>query len=62
MPLYLFECDSCANKFEIIQKTWEPPPLCKCGAKTKKVISPFSFRLKGSCWAKDGYMYPKKTK
>lgn len=63
MPLYCFECDSCANKFEVIQKTFEPNPLCdKCNGKTKKVLSSFSFQLKGHAWARDGYSYPKKPK
>lgn len=56
IPLYCFECNSCANKFEIIQKVNDPLPLCdKCNGKTKKVLAPFSFVLKGSCWARDSY-------
>lgn len=56
--LFEYECMSCANKIEIIQKSKDSPPVCSsCGAAAMKKLFPSrtSFILKGKCWARDGY-------
>ena len=53
MPIYEYQCDSCEHKLEIIQKiSDEPMKFCpECGRETlRKLISPVSFRLKGTGW------------
>ncbi len=56
MPLYQFECLSCGNTFELIQKIDSSNPECpECRGETRRLISKSSFRLKGGGWGKDGY-------
>ena len=53
MPIYEYLCDSCHHKLEIIQKiSDEPMRFCpECGEEAlRKLISPVSFRLKGTGW------------
>ena len=52
MPLYEYECDACAHRFEIIRKFSDPPvALCpKCGGQVHKLQSAPAFHLKGSGW------------
>ena len=53
MPIYEYLCDSCNHKLEIIQKiSEEPMRFCpECGKEAlRKLISPVSFRLKGTGW------------
>lgn len=53
MPIYEYECTKCEKSIEVIQKmSDEPIKTCEdCKTPTmKKVISPSSFRLKGSGW------------
>src|SRR6185295_18155838 len=61
MPLYEYECGSCGERFERIQKFSDPPlETCpNCGGLLRKLVSSPAFHLKGSGWyATD---YAKKT-
>lgn len=53
MPLYEYQCESCQNRFERIQKFSDPPietcPLCGKGPVRKLLSSP-AIQFKGSGW------------
>lgn len=57
MPIYEYECLSCGEVHEKIQKfSDEPMSVCpNCGGKLKKLISNTSFVLKGTGWYKTDY-------
>ncbi|KAF0144352.1 MAG: type I antifreeze protein [Nitrospirae bacterium] len=57
MPIYEYECQSCKEVHEKVQKfADEPLTICpKCGGKLKKLISNTSFVLKGTGWYKTDY-------
>lgn len=63
MPLYEYECEACGKRFERWSKetrdfNWTE--ICpEEGAVARRVISPFSFALKGGGWYKDGYQKEK---
>ena len=50
MPLYEFECDVCAHRFEVIQKFTDPHPAAcpKCGGAVTKLLSSPAIQFKGS--------------
>ena len=50
MPLYEYECDVCAHRFEVIQKFTDPPPAAcpKCGGAVTKLLSSPAIQFKGS--------------
>ena len=52
MPLYEYECESCARRVEKIQKFSDPPlEVCPhCGGKMKKLFSSPAIQFKGSGW------------
>ena len=54
MPLYEYQCESCGNRFEKIQKSFSEPPIetCpKCGkGPVRKLISSPAIQFKGSGW------------
>jgi putative FmdB family regulatory protein len=52
MPLYEYQCDACASKFERIQKFSDPPvEICpKCGGGVRKLLSSPAIQFKGSGW------------
>ncbi len=55
MPIYEYQCASCGQKIEVIQKiSDEPLQHCEaCGKDSlKKLISATHFQLKGSGWYK----------
>jgi putative FmdB family regulatory protein len=57
MPIYEYECTSCNNTLEVIQRISEQP-LCscpECSGSLKKLVSVSSFQLKGGGWYADGY-------
>jgi len=65
MPTYVYECSNCKQRIELVQKiTEKTAPLCmdeRCSLREMDtVIVPFTFVLKGSGWAKDGYSGGKK--
>ncbi len=52
MPLYEYQCDKCAHRFEVIQKFSDSPiEVCpKCGGPVKKLLSSPAIQFKGSGW------------
>jgi putative FmdB family regulatory protein len=53
MPLYEYQCESCQERFERIQKFSDPPvDVCpKCGKDSvKKLLSSPAIQFKGSGW------------
>jgi len=50
MPLYEYECNACAHRFEVIQKYSDPPiEICpKCGGAVSKLFSSPAIQFKGS--------------
>ena len=57
MPLYEYECQSCAHRMETLQRMDEAPlTVCpECGGPLKKLISTSGFHFKGSGWYKTDY-------
>ena len=53
MPIYEYECGTCGDHHEVLQKISDPLlKVCpSCGANSlKKLVSAASFRLSGSGW------------
>jgi putative FmdB family regulatory protein len=52
MPLYEYECEKCAHRFEKILKFSDPPiEVCpKCGGPVRKLMSSPAIQFKGSGW------------
>jgi putative FmdB family regulatory protein len=52
MPLYEYQCDACAHRFEVIQKFSDAPiDVCpKCGGSVKKLLSSPAIQFKGTGW------------
>ena len=52
MPLYEYECDACAHRFEKIQKFSDPlVDVCpKCSGHVRKLLSSPAIQFKGSGW------------
>lgn len=51
MPLYEYECLSCGEYTEAIQRVDDPPlKKCQCGGKLKKLVSAPAFQFKGTGW------------
>jgi putative FmdB family regulatory protein len=50
MPLYEYQCDTCGQRFERIQKFSDPPVAAcpACGAPVRKLISSPAIQFKGS--------------
>jgi putative FmdB family regulatory protein len=50
MPLYEYECNACAHRFEVIQKYSDAPiEICpKCGGAVTKLFSSPAIQFKGS--------------
>jgi putative FmdB family regulatory protein len=50
MPLYEYQCDQCAHRFEVIQKYSDPHiEVCpKCGGPVKKLFSSPAIQFKGT--------------
>ena len=52
MPLYEYQCEACAHRFEVIQKFSDAPiDVCpKCGGAVKKLLSSPAIQFKGTGW------------
>ena len=52
MPLYEYQCEACAHRFEVIQKFSDAPiGVCpKCNGVVKKLLSSPAIQFKGSGW------------
>ena len=66
MPIYVFRCDECGEKFERLQKLSDPDPdVCpNCGkphAVRRQVTAP-AFRLAGSGWYETDFKSDKEKK
>ena len=63
MPLYEYQCDACAHRFEVIQKFSDAPiDVCpKCGGAVKKLLSSPAIQFKGSGWYITDYAKSGKT-
>ncbi len=63
MPIYEFQCQSCGNEIEVIQKISDAP-LTDCEAcgkpDLKKMVSAAAFRLSGSGWYETDFKAGKK--
>jgi putative FmdB family regulatory protein len=57
MPIYEYECGSCGERTEAIQKLNEAPlAICpRCGGPLRKLFSAPSFQFKGSGWYATDY-------
>ena len=65
MPLYEYQCESCNNRFEKIQKSYSDPApeACpKCGkGPVRKLISSPAIQFKGTGWYITDYAQKGKT-
>ena len=63
MPLYEYQCDACAHRFEVIQKFSDAPiDVCpKCGGTVKKLLSSPAIQFKGTGWYITDYARAGKT-
>ncbi len=52
MPLYEYQCDACARRFELIRKFSDPPVTdCPtCGGSVQKLLSSPAIQFKGTGW------------
>lgn len=52
MPLYEYQCQSCAHRFELIRRYADPPvEACPaCGGSVRKLLSSPAIQFKGSGW------------
>ena len=52
MPLYEYECESCGDRIEVLQRVGAPPiGACDaCGGKMRRLLSAPAFQFKGSGW------------
>jgi putative FmdB family regulatory protein len=52
MPLYEYECEKCAHRFEQIRRFSDPPvATCPvCGGPVRKLMSSPAIQFKGSGW------------
>lgn len=52
MPTYVYRCESCSNKFELVQRMVDDPiDTCPdCAGKVRRVIHPVGVVFKGSGW------------
>jgi putative FmdB family regulatory protein len=52
VPIYEYECETCHERFELIQKFSDKPvKRChKCGGPVQKVLSPPALVFKGTGW------------
>jgi putative FmdB family regulatory protein len=50
MPIYEYQCEACAHRFEVIQKFSDAPiAVCpKCGGSVEKLLSSPAIQFKGS--------------
>jgi putative FmdB family regulatory protein len=52
MPLYEYQCEACAHRFEVIQKYSDAPiETCpRCNGAVRKLLSSPAIQFKGSGW------------
>ena len=64
VPIYEYECESCDERFELMQKFSDKPvKKCpKCGGAVHKVLSPPALHFKGSGWYVTDYASAERKK
>jgi putative FmdB family regulatory protein len=64
VPIYEYECDSCTERFELMQKFSDKPvKKCpKCGCPVHKVLSAPALLFKGTGWYVTDYANPERKK
>ncbi len=64
MPLYEYECESCAHRFERIQKYSDPlVDICpECAGPVRKLLSSPAFQFKGTGWYVTDYARKDQTR
>ncbi|HEX7370206.1 MAG TPA: zinc ribbon domain-containing protein [Rhodanobacteraceae bacterium] len=66
MPIYVFRCENCGEKFERLQKLSDADPdVCPhCGAKhsVRRQVTAPAFRLAGSGWYETDFKSDKEKK
>jgi len=52
MPLYEYECESCGDRIEVLQRVGAPPiGVCEtCGGEMRRLLSAPAFQFKGTGW------------
>ncbi|GAC1534739.1 MAG: zinc ribbon domain-containing protein [Herpetosiphon sp.] len=57
MPIYVYGCDTCGNRFEKKQGFQDAPlEICpKCEAKVRRIMQPAGIVFKGSGWHSTDY-------
>lgn len=52
MPLYEYQCDACAHRFEQIRRFSDPPltSCARCGGAVRKLVSSPAIQFKGDGW------------
>jgi len=64
VPIYEYECESCDERFELMQKFSDKPvKKCpKCGGAVHKLLSPPALHFKGTGWYVTDYASPERKK
>ena len=64
MPIYEYECESCRNRFELMQKFSDRPlkKCVKCGGPVHKLLSAPALVFKGAGWYVNDYASPERKK
>jgi len=65
MPIYVFRCEDCGEKFDRLQKLSDPDPdICpNCGKRhVRRQVTAPAFRLAGSGWYETDFKSDKEKK
>jgi putative FmdB family regulatory protein len=64
VPIYEYECESCHNRFELMQKFSDKPlkKCVKCGGPVHKLLSAPALVFKGTGWYVTDYASPERKK
>jgi putative FmdB family regulatory protein len=64
VPIYEYECESCHNRLELMQKFSDKPlkKCVKCGGPLHKVLSAPALVFKGTGWYVTDYANPERKK
>jgi putative FmdB family regulatory protein len=59
MPLYEYQCDSCGEKFEVLQKFSDEPLTVHelCGGAVHRLLTAPTFQFKGTGWYATDYAH-----
>ena len=64
MPIYEYECETCHDRFEVMQKFSEKPrkKCVKCGGPIHKILSAPALVFKGTGWYVTDYASPERKR